>query len=971
MSDEEGRVQGARELHRVWFQELGLEPAINAAFDRLGFTQDYVDSCVAARSRRSSRSKAIKDSVWGMMSFNAAAMRLIDSPVIQRLRRIRQLGFSYLTYPSAEHSRFIHSIGMAHVVSRFVDTIDRRKQDHEDTKSGVTFATLADLKPLTADDLIHAAILHDVGHLPFSHAAENAVNASPSDFTFGSGVSYEDFRAPVETYLGRSSLSEALSILVVLAPRFKTFYDDYVCDKGDGDEVFRIACLIAGEPPVTNCLNIQKVISSSAVDADKIDYVSRDAAACGIPVGVDVSRVYLGSSLLHLDAIQAAKLDLDEPTHVFALNASGWDTFDEILRSRSALYQRVYLHGVTRTAEALYARALQLNARTAASQPQLRDVLELWAENDESTLAALAGSEDPDVRRLGVRLRDRQLPKKAVALTHAVVEMQVPLHEILAERFGEAGRKRALNLIVKEFEVTVSRRQSSEVEAEEAATSETDALIFENEIIAEAKHIRALIDPDNKTGPTEDLDAVALIKIAGPTSIPSDEPVFQHGEILSARDFTNVHGVVDASEIYRAIGYVMSPLAWREIVLMATRTVVYRRSLAFPETLVSLPNPEPSGPELPVSDENPDRIALKPLSLLNQDDIVGRVGASRDNLRRVTARCVEAGYFDTFPMLAPRSSPTTGPNVKIAHRYSQFEGEGGWRVTPASVAAFIDQFPPGLRIELQQVLLKGTFLRRNEVARGLRQALSNVPFAATGKLICTPLTPSSGGVAATAVRALSEESPNVAFAATLSDALARAQRENGCIVFVDDNAVSGTQASAQLWAHLHDDRADWPTHLRHEGWLFEKSIKAEEREALRGLPVAIAVVVGHPTAAAATVKTADDLGLTRFQGLHYLRIVGDGLTWSDGLRSYLHTVGCELLANERCQCAFGELTASDDRSFCEERAFGYGGLGGVTVLADGVPTSTVTGLWMPGRVNGRPWIPLFLRMGRLKNLVLA
>ena len=226
---------------------------------------------------------------------------------------------------------------------------------------GVSYATMEALAPLRPEELTHAALLHDAGHLPFSHASESALDADPGKFTFA-GKQQSEFQGFVERDLGKAvSLSETLSIFIVLSPRFSRFYNGHIALRGvDQDAVLRIACLIAGQRPVPHCRNIQHLISSSAVDADKIDYVSRDAQACGIPVGVDVSRVYLGSSMLKLNARTSEKLGYyDEESLVFALNASGWDTFDEITRSRSTLYQRVYLHPVTRTAEALFARALR------------------------------------------------------------------------------------------------------------------------------------------------------------------------------------------------------------------------------------------------------------------------------------------------------------------------------------------------------------------------------------------------------------------------------------------------------------------------------------------------------------------------------------------------------------------------------------------------------------------------------------
>src|SRR5208283_5343159 len=112
------------------------------------------------------RTKYVKDNIWGMIEVDSDSVRLLDCPILQRLRGIRQLGLSYLTYPTAEHSRFVHSVGMSFVVSEFVRAIDGRRSEEPSLGHWVRSDQLGALSRV---DLIHAALLHDVGHLPFSH----------------------------------------------------------------------------------------------------------------------------------------------------------------------------------------------------------------------------------------------------------------------------------------------------------------------------------------------------------------------------------------------------------------------------------------------------------------------------------------------------------------------------------------------------------------------------------------------------------------------------------------------------------------------------------------------------------------------------------------------------------------------------------------------------------------------------------
>lgn len=365
----ESRVGELSALQRELQDEPTLDAALNHAFDQIGFTDAAAHAPVPTGKR-----KAIKDNVWGMLDFGAHEMRLIDSPLVQRMRGVHQLGFSYLTYPSAEHTRFIHSLGMAHVVSSFIAGIDRDRQDDSIASStpATAFERFDKLKPLHRRELLYAAILHDVGHMPFSHASEAPLSANPALFTLG-GASVEERLTRIRFAVGKDiSLSEALSIIVILSRRFEIFYKALDHDLArDAGSIPRIACLIAGVPTLDDCPNIQDIISAAAVDADKIDYVNRDAKACGISVGVDVSRIFLGGGL-----VQAARSSYDDSyegddkSTLFVVNSSGADTLDEIVQARSSLYQRVYLHPLTRTAEALLARALQTNASLPAARDE-------------------------------------------------------------------------------------------------------------------------------------------------------------------------------------------------------------------------------------------------------------------------------------------------------------------------------------------------------------------------------------------------------------------------------------------------------------------------------------------------------------------------------------------------------------------------------------------------------------------------
>src|SRR5919204_5408013 len=103
--------------------------------------------------------KVIRDPLWNNIRVEPLALRLIDTPAFQRLRYVRQLGLAFLVYPGASHSRFEHALGAYHLARRALLLLEER-------------GDLADLGDASCADVRVAALLHDIGHYPFSHALE-------------------------------------------------------------------------------------------------------------------------------------------------------------------------------------------------------------------------------------------------------------------------------------------------------------------------------------------------------------------------------------------------------------------------------------------------------------------------------------------------------------------------------------------------------------------------------------------------------------------------------------------------------------------------------------------------------------------------------------------------------------------------------------------------------------------------------
>lgn len=171
----------------------------------------------------------IQDAVHGYIKLNPDEKELVDTPQVQRLRRIRQLGLSSLVYPSATHTRFQHSLGVMHTAGKFAESLgldeDRKKE------------------------LRIAGLLHDTGHGPFSHASEVVAEQQ--------GVSHEELSCRKIEQLG---------------------------EKFDADTE-RVLKIINGE------LEIGQVVAGE-IDADRIDYLQRDSHGTGVEHGkIDAATI--------------------------------------------------------------------------------------------------------------------------------------------------------------------------------------------------------------------------------------------------------------------------------------------------------------------------------------------------------------------------------------------------------------------------------------------------------------------------------------------------------------------------------------------------------------------------------------------------------------------------------------------------------------------------------------------------------
>lgn len=249
---------------------------------------------MAYLNEKLSEEKVFKDPVHRYIHVRDRLIwELIGTSEFQRLRRIRQLGTTYLTFHGAEHSRFNHSLGVYEIVRRIIDDVFRNRPEWDDDERLLCLC---------------AALLHDLGHGPFSHSFEKVFHLDHEEFTQA-------------IILGNTEVNGVLK-------------------KAGADFPKKVAEVIA--KTYKNKLVVSLI--SSQIDADRMDYLQRDAYYTGVSYG-------------HFDMERILRVMRPQEEQA-VIKHSGMHAVEDYIMSRYQMYWQIYFHPVTRSAEVILTKIL-------------------------------------------------------------------------------------------------------------------------------------------------------------------------------------------------------------------------------------------------------------------------------------------------------------------------------------------------------------------------------------------------------------------------------------------------------------------------------------------------------------------------------------------------------------------------------------------------------------------------------------
>ncbi|MEM7587984.1 MAG: HD domain-containing protein [Acidobacteriota bacterium] len=264
---------------------------------------------------------SFRDPIHGFIRADELETALIQSRPMQRLRFIRQLGLTFLIFPGAEHSRFSHVLGTMHLAGRIYDALA--------AKSGGRLPTAVDC--LERRLVRVAALLHDIGHAPFSHCAEDL---------FEDRIDHEEMtRRLIDT------------------PEIQEIFET----QGDGLESTEVQQVLSKQ--TTGTRRLLSDIITSELDVDKMDYLRRDSLYCGVAYGsYDLERL--------IDTVAPIE-DPETGEWRLGVDYGGVHALEALVMARYYMFTQVYFNVTGKVMELHYAEWLRAAGMSWSSDPEI------------------------------------------------------------------------------------------------------------------------------------------------------------------------------------------------------------------------------------------------------------------------------------------------------------------------------------------------------------------------------------------------------------------------------------------------------------------------------------------------------------------------------------------------------------------------------------------------------------------------
>lgn len=841
------------------------------------------------------------------------------------LRGIHQLGLAGLVYPAAGYSRFEHTLGTLYQAQRVIESVNRNARANSKHFNQTLEQPVSRLDEVA---LRLAALLHDVGHCFLSHVSERALDR----LTLANGSSVKSACRDARDYfhaIKPPAVGEVLSALVILLPEFIDvlkkakipFWED-----NEEELASRLARLVVrgrfSDRPFMN------EIISGALDADKLDYMSRDCYMAGLAMPIDTERLLeklcvVNVPALHLEEYMGVKeLSANQSIQVLAVQQGGAKVFEDFVLSRVLLYDKLYNHHKVRALEGAVVNALEI---LQEHHPLFRKL---------STFVGLSDAQFLEGRWPTTRARKADIDR-AKQLVREVKRRNF----IRAFAFG--------SYLIAGFDEKKKTAQSTLRRAWRRLADVTgrdvtgESMAFRSRIRARAQeYLTALGQP---TLAAELHDSSLIIDLPEVQGITSRTTFFVGDESSGVKSFNELFKVEKWAEAYESqkiTGYVFCPPEFAVAVHLAVRDLIREEfKLSFEPwswnlTKVSVERLEQSA--LTLRERGTDTESSPVPSWLQDRKLY---------LQSIQGKVIALEKY-TYEL------------DQLAERFVSYQSHTDEKITRHRMEDWLLQFAPEEIPFAVTVLQHVRYWDRASITDAFSLALVD-----WGEEILNCQWVPLGGPT-TSSHHLNYLWPDLKKQGQCPrNVLGGAEelQEGSDIIFYDDNVGSAGQSKTvlQQWQGL--ERSSWDVNEEHVQQLSKEKLRILKNSRIRFL-----------------------FATGRRRGLDNLIATARKLFENDNIDGHIvipQDVSCFQPASgvfgsrslaQKAQEAFraaGERALADKREAWGEektqsRLLGYGNSGGLNVFYYNVPTTTITALWKSADIAGANWMGLFPRRPR-------
>ena len=861
--------------------------------------------------------KIINDPIWHTIRVESWELAILDSPLIQRLRNIHQLGLAGLVYPAAGYSRFEHTIGTLYQTQRVVESINRNAR----ARGARAPQAVQDPIPRGDEVLLRiAAIMHDVGHCFLSHVSERAMDELDLD---GGSTTMEDALREAQEYfrsLKKPSVGELLSALITLLPEFnevlKVAQVPFWQSKTDRlvEDVARL--IVRGRFSDRPFMN---EVISGALDVDKLDYMSRDCYMAGLAVPIDVERLLEKMCVVSVPArtlqeyAESSGVVPSQAIQVLAVQRGGARAFEDLVVSRVLLYEKLYNHQKVRAAEGAVLNALQLLQK---DHPEFRKV---------STYIRLSESQffEGDWPNLPVSTPDIEIARRILAdirLRTTFVRAFAFGPELISESKGKTIRWRKLSRLV-------------------SPRSSDDAIAFR---IRVRKKAQVYLETIGQPALAKELqDSHIVIDLPDVQGIAKKTKFFVGDEDTGVVFYNQMFRVEKWSEAYESqklIGYVFCPPQYRVAVHLAFRDIVKSECKLSFETR-----------SWQLAKIKPQDLAHFASELITRGTKTDPAPVPVDILEReqyLNTRAPKAGTLSAYDSVIG----------EMDERFRSYQPETGEDVTKQRITEWLLQFDHEDIPFAVRVLEHVRFWDRAALMDAFSIGLDHI-----GQDVLDAQWVPLGGATTSShlMNYLMRDLARLGKCPKVILGSASDLQDGEKIVFYDENVYSATQSRTVFQQWFGIPRPEWYVNEQHVQPLSDSKL-----DTLKKAKIYFFFVVGRRDGLLKLQQLAKDL-------------VGHGdveghIVAPDEMSCFRAAAGVfgDDVSLERARKAFeragrralADKTGTWNDAKIEDRLLGYGNPGGLNVFFYNVPTSTVTALWRSS--NQSSWMALFPRRRR-------